>query len=425
MKKYRFIAVLLIALLAVFSLSAEGARERSVGETLVRVLSIEESDDGYRINALREDGTEVIYNVGPDSNVTYTLDAVNEGDYLIIQDNGISTMSIPPQFYAESVRYVTPAVLNGIINGDFFTPQRHSGLILDITEIDEEDLISKFSFAYGYLSAISLRQSSLYPYAGYFARGIIDAGTTDATPLIDIDTMNTSMNEYIQEYISNGIITDHGPVISTLDEILMLESPEDLVERFAYAYGYMSYINLIYSGIDIYPEEFAYGTLTAFYGSTSPYTEEEMNAIIEEYIVQLQEDYAQWLAELAENNLGQAEAFLADNANREDVITLDSGLQLEFTYKDPDGGAMPTATDTVNVDYTLTLMDGSVMDRGEGIEFALSSLIPGFTEAVENMNVGDSVRAYIHPSLGYGESGTATIEPNSLLIFDITLNSIV
>ena len=69
-------------------------------------------------------------------------------------------------------------------------------------------------------------------------------------------------------------------------------------------------------------------------------------------------------------------------------------------------------------------MDGTVMDQGDGVSFSLSSLIPGFTYAVEAMNVGDSVRAYIPPELGYGEMGTQTIEPNSLLIFDITLNSI-
>ena len=70
-------------------------------------------------------------------------------------------------------------------------------------------------------------------------------------------------------------------------------------------------------------------------------------------------------------------------------------------------------------------MDGTVMDQGSGVDFNLQTLIPGFTEAVTHMTVGDSVRAYIPPELGYGEGGTQTIEPNSLLVFDITLNSIV
>ena len=64
------------------------------------------------------------------------------------------------------------------------------------------------------------------------------------------------------------------------------------------------------------------------------------------------------------------------------------------------------------------------MDQGENVTFSLQSLIPGFTEAVKAMTVGDSIRAYIPPELGYGVNGTQTIEPNSLLIFDITLDSI-
>ena len=124
------------------------------------------------------------------------------------------------------------------------------------------------------------------------------------------------------------------------------------------------------------------------------------------------------------DNLAAAESFLADNAAREGIITLDSGLQLEYTYDDKSDSARPAEDSIVVVDYTLTLMDGTVMDQGEDVEFSLQNLIPGFSEAVMQMNVGDSVRAYVHPSLGYGENGTPTIQPNSLLIFDITLDSI-
>ena len=98
--------------------------------------------------------------------------------------------------------------------------------------------------------------------------------------------------------------------------------------------------------------------------------------------------------------------------------------QLEFILDDTTESASPASDDTVNVDYTLTLMDGTVMDQGTDATFSLSSLIPGFSEAVQAMTVGDSIRAYIPPALGYGEYGTQTIEPNSLLIFDITLDSI-
>ena len=87
-------------------------------------------------------------------------------------------------------------------------------------------------------------------------------------------------------------------------------------------------------------------------------------------------------------------------------------------------GATPVDTDSVVVDYDLFLLDGNQYDAGTDVTFDLQSLIPGFVEAVTNINVGQEAMVYIHPSLGYGETGTSSIEPNSLLIFRINLKSI-
>ena len=426
MKRARIIALFLMIAMALFAVNAEGIREQGADETLVRVLSISKGDDGvYRIDALKEDGSEVVYLAGEDCESSYPLEMIKADDYLMVTGNGIMTMSLPPQSPAVSIRYVTPAVINGLISADFSTPRQYPGLILNITEINSDDMVSRFSYAYGYLSGKGLEANSLYPHAGYFARGVIDAGKADeAEPLITTEDMNAAIQEYIAQYMQQGVITDHGDVYATMDELMALEAPVDLVDRFAYAYGYFSYLNLLYNGLEVYSDEFAYGALAAFYGATSPYTVDEMNAIVEEYAAQLQAEYEAWLAELSASNLEKAEAYLNDNAAREGVITTDSGLQLEFTYDDTTESATPASDSLVVVDYTLTLMDGTVMDQGEGVEFSLSNLIPGFSEAVMNMTVGDSVRAYVHPSLGYGENGTPTIEPNSLLIFDITLDEI-
>ena len=72
----------------------------------------------------------------------------------------------------------------------------------------------------------------------------------------------------------------------------------------------------------------------------------------------------------------------------------------------------------------LFLLDGNTYDSGSDVTFSLQSLIPGFTEAVTNMQVGQEAMVYIHPSYGYGENGTSNIEPNSLLIFRINLKGI-
>lgn len=73
----------------------------------------------------------------------------------------------------------------------------------------------------------------------------------------------------------------------------------------------------------------------------------------------------------------------------------------------------------------MQMADGTVIessyDRGETAHFPVDGLIDGFTEALLTMNTGSVVRTWIHPSLGYGEAGTDTILPNSLLVFDIEL----
>ncbi|MGN1178878.1 MAG: FKBP-type peptidyl-prolyl cis-trans isomerase, partial [Candidatus Ornithospirochaeta sp.] len=87
-------------------------------------------------------------------------------------------------------------------------------------------------------------------------------------------------------------------------------------------------------------------------------------------------------------------------------------------------GESPVDTDSVIVDYDLFLLDGNQYDTGTDVTFNLQSLIPGFVEAITNMKVGQEAMVYIHPSFGYGETGTSSIEPNSLLIFRINLKSI-
>ena len=149
-----------------------------------------------------------------------------------------------------------------------------------------------------------------------------------------------------------------------------------------------------------------------------------MNGFIADYAAKMQEEYQAYVAELTAANLAEAEAFLADNSTKEGILVLDSGVQVEFILDDDSSTAKPAADSNVVVDYKLTLLDGSVMDQGTDVEFNLQNLIPGFAEATMQMTPGDSIRAYIPPAQGYGEMGAGNIEPNSLLIFDITLKEI-
>ena len=120
--------------------------------------------------------------------------------------------------------------------------------------------------------------------------------------------------------------------------------------------------------------------------------------------------------------------FLAENAKREGVVTLPSGLQYEVITVG--SGAKPTETSKVKVHYHGTLIDGTVFDssveRGESIEFPVNGVIKGWTEALQLMPVGSKWKLYIPYDLAYGERGAGQqIKPFSTLLFDVELIDIV
>lgn len=119
----------------------------------------------------------------------------------------------------------------------------------------------------------------------------------------------------------------------------------------------------------------------------------------------------------------QGEAFLAENALKDGVITTESGLQYEVLKMGK--GKKPSETDRVKVHYHGTLIDGTVFDssveRGEPIVFGLNQVIKGWTEGVQLMPVGSKFRFYIPQELGYGSRAAGSIPPYSTLIFEVEL----
>lgn len=116
-------------------------------------------------------------------------------------------------------------------------------------------------------------------------------------------------------------------------------------------------------------------------------------------------------------------AFLKENAEREEVTELDSGLQYEVLEEGE--GPRPAATDTVTTHYEGRLIDGTVFDssyeRGEPATFPLNRVIPGWTEGLQLMSPGAKYRLYVPADLAYGDRPAGEIPPNSTLIFDVEL----
>lgn len=128
--------------------------------------------------------------------------------------------------------------------------------------------------------------------------------------------------------------------------------------------------------------------------------------------------------EQAEKNLNDGLAFLAENAKREEVVTLQSGLQYEIMTEG--SGAKPKAKDTVKCHYHGTTIKGQVFDssvkRGTPASFPLNRVISGWTEALQLMPVGSKWKLFLPANLAYGEDQISKeIGPNSTLIFEVEL----
>lgn len=128
----------------------------------------------------------------------------------------------------------------------------------------------------------------------------------------------------------------------------------------------------------------------------------------------------------AEVNKTEGMEFLAKNAERPEVTVTDSGLQYEVLQAAE--GDKPAASDTVQVHYHGTLINGEVFDssvqRGQPATFPLNRVISGWTEGLQYMPVGSKYKFYIPSELAYGERAQGAIKANSTLIFEVELLSI-
>lgn len=130
--------------------------------------------------------------------------------------------------------------------------------------------------------------------------------------------------------------------------------------------------------------------------------------------------------ESPEVSKAKGEAFLAENAKKDNIITTASGLQYEILKKGE--GASPTSKSRVTVHYLGTNIDGEEFDssyrRGEPTTFPLNQVIAGWTEGIQLMNNGAKYRFFIPSHLAYGESGAGgDIQPNATIIFEVELLS--
>jgi FKBP-type peptidyl-prolyl cis-trans isomerase FkpA len=109
-----------------------------------------------------------------------------------------------------------------------------------------------------------------------------------------------------------------------------------------------------------------------------------------------------------------------DSSPRRAIAKLTAGKVKVETIK-PGSGARPTLTDMVLINYKGMLPDGKVFDQNQNVPMPLDGVIPGFTQALTEMQRGGSYKVFIPAELAYGEKGAGPIPPNTDLTFEIDL----
>jgi len=207
-------------------------------------------------------------------------------------------------------------------------------------------------------------------------------------------------------------------IINTISKNMNAQKLNDEVDSVSYSLGVNIGENIKSQFPDIDLKNFESGIEDVLIEKKQPKIEgQDAQKVIQEYFTKQQ-------AKASEGKIEEGKAFLAENGKREEVITLESGLQYEIITSAE--GPKPTLNDQVTTHYHGTLLDGTVfdssVDRGQPATFPVSGVIKGWTEALQLMSVGAKWRLYVPYNLAYGERGaSAQIGPYTTLIFDVEL----
>ena len=202
---------------------------------------------------------------------------------------------------------------------------------------------------------------------------------------------------------------------------------ETLEQKASYSFGVDFAKRLKQQGIDLDIPALSRGIQDEASGGKLAFEQDEMIQFKTEFTKQLQAKLLEEQQKLAAQNLEAGQKFLAENAKKDGVVTTESGLQYKV-IKSGDG-ATPGPEDTVTTHYRGTLIDGTEFDssysRGQPASFPVNGVIPGWTEALQLMKVGDKWELYIPSDLAYGPQQRGdVIQPNSTLLFELELLAI-
>ena len=162
------------------------------------------------------------------------------------------------------------------------------------------------------------------------------------------------------------------------------------------------------------------GISSALEGKPSPYDVAKIGPEIDA-LMQKRQQVA--LDAMKVKNAAQTSDFFAKLKDNKNIVESTTGLRYEIVK--PGDGPFPKPTDTVKVNYTGTLIDGTIFDSsaktGQPAEFPLNGVIAGWTEGLQKVNKGGKIKLYVPAALAYGDEGRPGIPPGATLIFEVEL----
>ena len=198
-------------------------------------------------------------------------------------------------------------------------------------------------------------------------------------------------------------------------------------DKLSYSIGADLGKNFKTQGIDINPTALAKGMQDGMGTAPLALTEQQMKDVLNKFQKDLMAKRTTDFNKKADENKTKGEAFLADNKSKPGIVVLPSGLQYKII--EAGTGPKPSKSDTVTVEYTGTLINGTVFDStdkaGKPATFQVSQVIPGWTEALQLMPSGSTWQVFVPANLAYGpRSVGGPIGPNEALVFKIHLISV-
>ncbi len=175
-------------------------------------------------------------------------------------------------------------------------------------------------------------------------------------------------------------------------------------------------------------DDFAKAIKDILSGNEPAVGDDEAQTLVKDFFEKQEAKQRAAAAEKFKDTKEKGEKYLAENAKKEGVVTLPSGLQYQIIKEG--NGRKPKATDKVKCHYEGMLIDGTLFDssiqRGEPATFPLNGVIAGWTEGLQLMQEGAKYRFFIPYNLGYGEHGAgASIPPFAALVFDVELIEVI